>query len=251
VGRPGLGEGGALAMTSASDTPTLFASGQSRCGSQHDTNEDAFLSMPETGLFAVADGMGGHTDGSLASRSIIEMLKVVIAEASSLEDGTRLVEEALRSVATALWHEGRSRPVPVIVGSTVAAIYVAEGYAVCLWVGDSRIYLSRQGELFMLSRDHNVANLDGTADVAGTRGAMLTRAIGASEEVEIDRVVVPLEASDTLLLCTDGLTKVVDDSAIGTMLDGNLDGLAARLVALAAVAGARDDVTVVTVRYEG
>ncbi|MDP2801274.1 MAG: serine/threonine-protein phosphatase [Phreatobacter sp.] len=238
-------------MTLASPKPNLLASGQSRCGSQHATNEDAFLSMPEAGLFAVADGMGGHSDGGLASRSIIEMLQMVIQEAKSLRDGTSLVEDGLRSVATALWREGQGRPVPVIVGSTVAAIYVADGYAVCLWVGDSRIYLSRQGELFMLSRDHNVANLEGTPDVVGSRGAMLTRAVGASETVEIDRVVVPLEASDTLLLCTDGLTKVVDDVAIGSMLDGNLDGLAARLVALAAVAGARDDVTVVTVRYEG
>lgn len=237
---------------SAHSSPFLTVSSATRCGIQHDVNEDAFLALPELGLFAVADGMGGHADGSLASRSIVELLEVVLpGEAIALEDGTRVVEEAIRSLSTALWQEGQGRPVPVIVGSTVAAVFVADGYAVGLWVGDSRIYLSRRGELFMLSRDHNVANLEGGEDVPGSRGAMLTRAVGASERVEIDRVVVPLEPADTLLLCTDGLTKVVDDIAIAGLMTGHADGLAARLVAMATVAGARDDVTVVTVRFEG
>jgi serine/threonine protein phosphatase PrpC len=227
----------------------VVCSSTTRCGPNHATNEDAFLALPDAGVFVVADGMGGHADGALASRAIVEFVARTIDPALDLEGRTELVEEALRSVAAALWREGRSRPEAEVIGSTVAAVVLGEGYAVCVWAGDSRIYLHRAGRLFQLTRDHNLANLMGVEDTLHGSGAALTRAVGSSPKLDLDRVVTTLEHGDTLLVCSDGLTKVLPDAAIAALLGDDPAALSERLVSSAVAHGARDDVTVITIRY--
>lgn len=221
------------------------ASAATRQGANHDQNEDAYSAWPEAGLFAVADGMGGHTDGGLASRSIIEILRTVVEPGAELTVRVALAEEAIEAVNGALRAKADLLPARDIIGSTVAALLVGEGLAVCLWVGDSRIYHLSGGRLARLTRDHSLAE-DGEAE-EGNRN-VLTRAVGSTADVEIDRVVAPVASGDTLLVCSDGLIKVVSDAEIAGFMDQPLAGLAERLIARAIVAGGRDDITVIVAR---
>lgn len=224
---------------------TLVASSATRQAASHAENEDAMAAVPEAGLFVVADGMGGHVDGSLASQSTVEILQHAVDAGSPLTERLEQAEQALQSINRALRREAEQRPKPVIIGSTVALLLIGEGYGACLWAGDSRIYLQRDGELYQLTRDHS---LDEEGRGQRQRQNVITRAVGPLDNLELDRVVTPVDPGDTLLLCSDGLTKVMGPDEIGEMMREPITGLAERLVARAVMLGSRDDVTVVVVR---
>lgn len=225
----------------------LVASSATRQAPHHDENEDSLVAVSEAGLFVVADGIGGHTDGGLASRSIIKILYECVEAGAAFDMRMEQAERALATVNRALHREGAQRPTPVIIGSTVAALLIGEGYAGCLWAGDSRIYLRREGELFQLTVDHTLAaELEDAAHPSAHN--TITRAIGPSDRLELDRIITHIEADDTLLLCSDGLTKVVSDAEIGDMMGEPITGIAERLVARAVTLGSRDDVSVIVVR---
>jgi serine/threonine protein phosphatase PrpC len=221
----------------------LVASSATRQAASHAENEDAMAAVPEAGLFVVADGMGGHVDGGLASQSIVEILQHAVDGESPLTERLEQAEQALQSINRALRREAEQRPKPVIIGSTVALLLIGEGYGACLWAGDSRIYLQRDGELYQLTQDHSL-----DAEGPNRRQNIITRAVGPLEVLELDRVVTPVDPGDTLLLCSDGLTKVMGHDEIGDMMREPITGLAERLVARAVMLGSRDDVTVIVVR---
>jgi len=232
------------------DLHTLWTSSSAtRCGPKHTVNEDSYLDLPDVGLFVVADGIGGHSDGGLASRAIVEILGRTAYEDDGLEARLATVERALKSINAALWRAGREQGEDTIIGSTVAALLLSDGYAVCLWAGDSRIYLSRDSHLYRLTRDHNLATDFGLPE---SEGAALTRAVGSASELDLERVVTTLEAGDVLLVCSDGVTKVLDDPSLAAVLELEpIDGLAVRLVAAVKEQGGLDDVTAISVRYHG
>lgn len=221
------------------------SSAATRQAPHHDHNEDAHADWPEAGLFVVADGMGGHTDGGLASRSIVEILQCVLDAQADLAVRVALAEEGIEAVNAALRQKADQLPTRDVIGSTVAALLVGDGLAVALWVGDSRIYLLSGGRLRRLTRDHSLAE-DGDGE-SGNQN-VLTRAVGSTPLVEIDRVVSEVQAGDTLLVCSDGLTKAMPDEEIASFLSDPLLGLADRMIARAVVLGARDDVTIVIAR---
>jgi serine/threonine-protein phosphatase Stp1 len=238
-----------LAMeNTANGAPALWnSSAATRCGPKHLVNEDCFAQMDEAGGFVVADGVGGHTDGGLASRAVVETLGCVVEAGADLDARVLASEQALHSVNEALWRESQRRPQPTMIASTVAALLIARGYAVCLWAGDSRVYVYRAGHLYQLTQDHNAAAETGLAHF----GAALTRAIGAAEQLELDRLVTPTEPGDTFLICSDGITKFVGDAELARFLDDPLDGLATRIVAAVVERGGNDDATAIVVRYIG
>jgi serine/threonine protein phosphatase PrpC len=217
-----------------------------RCGPKHVINEDCFAEMGEAGVFVVADGVGGHTDGGLASRAIIETLSHVVEARASLDARVDASEQALHSVNDALWRESQGRADPTMIASTVAALILAPGYAVCLWAGDSRIYVYREGHLYRLTQDHSA-----DFGVGGRHAGALTRAIGGAQELELDRLVTSAERGDTFLICSDGITKFVEDIELAHFLTDPLDGLATRLVAAVVNRGGSDDATAIVVRYTG
>jgi len=214
-------------------------------GPNHDDNQDAYAAWPEAGLFVVADGMGGHTDGGLASRSIVEILQTVLEPGVELTVRVALAEEAIEAVNTALREKADTLPSRDIIGSTVVALLVGDNLAVSLWVGDSRIYHFSQGRLRRLTRDHTLAE---DSDVTEGNLNVLTRAVGSTRHVEIERLVTEVAAGDTLLVCSDGLTKALSEEEIAGFLAEPLPGLAERLVARAVVSGGRDDTTAVVAR---
>jgi protein phosphatase len=218
-------------------------------------NEDAYLVLPESGIFAVADGMGGHEAGALASSIVIDALRG-IREPASVADLLDRCREKLAAANDRLLEIADQRG-GIVIGATVAAVLAWEGYYACVWSGDSRIYLVRHGEILQLSRDHTeVAELiaEGvlTAEEAQTwpRRNVITRAIGVYQELDLEIAQGVLDKDDVFVLCSDGLTTHVKDAEIlecARIIAPQ--GACDRLVALTVERGAVDNVTVVIARY--
>ncbi|KQQ97182.1 PP2C family serine/threonine-protein phosphatase [Massilia sp. Leaf139] len=216
-------------------------------------NEDAYLAQPQRGLWAVADGMGGHAFGDLASHAVVDALAALPAPAS-LADFIAFARTRLTGVNEALRLEARTRQVPVI-GSTVVALLAFGIEAACLWAGDSRVYLYRQGRLQQLTRDHSQyeALKASGADLAAAAASpnMITRAVGAADAIEFDVAPLTVRDGDLFLLCSDGLSTPVEEAAIAaTLAAGDCTAAAHELVNLALNKGGRDNITVVVVRVD-
>lgn len=211
--------------------------GASQQGLARAENQDSLVDLEPAGVFAVADGMGGHHDGGFASRTVTAALAGIADGSSSLELQTALVEEAMASANAALRQHAEGLSGHAIVGSTVVVLVVRDGRAVGLWAGDSRIYLRRGDALVQLTQDH----------VATGSGA-LTRAVGGAHSLALDRFLIAVLPGDTFLLCSDGLTKGLTDGEIARLLTEPLPGLPERLIARAVVNGSTDDTTVLVVR---
>ncbi|WP_172746498.1 PP2C family serine/threonine-protein phosphatase [Neorhizobium sp. T25_13] len=197
-------------------------------------NEDAYMVSLGERLFAIADGMGVHRDGHIASRTVITSLQQRSA-ATSLEERIDNATRALEEANAALFGESLANPAAGISGSTAVALLVGEDYACCLWVGDSRLYLMRNEKLYLISEDH------------AAEGGALTRAIGSSAKVDVDRRIVELADGDLFVLCSDGLLKGMgEDELVGILCDRR-ENAADRLLAKSIAGGSVDDITLVLV----
>jgi serine/threonine protein phosphatase PrpC len=231
---------------------------RTHAGTVRGRNEDAVLERAEIGLWAVADGAGGHQRGDYASGCIIAALREVDPALS----GPRLVEEVKIRLA-AVNRELRSRAVTIgpkaLIGSTVAMLLILDGQSCCLWAGDSRCYRMRAGELRQLSRDQShVQDLVDRGEIAAEAAAahplghIVTNLVGASEELVLEERRDGLEASDILLLCSDGLSGTITNAEIAAILhDGPIISAADRLIECALARGARDNVSAVVIGYGG
>ncbi len=239
--RHGLTPGKRLGTTTSLDAELWEVSAATRTGPHHAVNQDSYAALPESGLFAVADGMGGHAHGELASQSITRMLATVAEPQAPLSVRVALVEEGISAINDALRLRSAQLVEGDIIGSTVAAALVGEGLLVCLWAGDSRVYRGRDGTLALLTEDH-------VLEAGGRPSHVLTRAVGSAAHLPIARRVTPTQPGDTLLLCSDGLNKALSDEELAALLGEPLPGLAERLVARAVASGGRDDVTALIAR---
>ena len=229
--------------------------GATDAGKVRANNEDALLvgeGRDET-LFVVADGIGGFEAGEVASRIAVDVLR-------ELEPGASF-EVAIREANRRILAVGRGDERLSGMGTTIVATRFGgtreEPVAEIAHVGDSRAYLLRGGSLRPLTEDHSlVAELVRSGDLTRDQAAehpqknLITRALGAEEEVEVDTLVLPVEAGDRLLLCSDGLTDMVPEANIGEILadsPGDPEKPARTLVSAALDAGGSDNVTVVVV----
>ena len=230
------------------------SSHQSDKGKVRNHNEDALLDRPDLGLWAVADGMGGHSCGDLASRMIVESLAGVQPQGESLGEVVDAIDLRLQQVHLSLQQESRRRDGGII-GSTVAVLLAHAGHCIYLWAGDSRIYLYRRGNLKQLTRDHNQVEeqFEGTfaashpSDAASVAN-YITRAVGAGASLELDAEIIEPRSGDRFLLCSDGLNKELTDSEIAAALASRpLHESTARLLDLSLERGASDNVTLILV----
>jgi protein phosphatase len=213
-------------------------------------NEDAFVIDDDSGLFAVADGMGGHQAGEVASATAIAALR------SGLDDGRKL-DEAIVDANAAVVQRAAGDPALRGMGTTLtAAVFDDDAVLVIGHVGDSRAYLLRDGDLEQLTVDHSVvAELIAAGQLTESeaeidpRRAMITRALGIDVDVEVDVITVDLTVGDRLLFCSDGLTTMLRDDAIADVLRGETDRTRAaqELVEAANEAGGADNITVLLV----
>lgn len=232
---------------------SLESYGVSHRGCVRQRNEDNFLVDPQSGLWLVADGMGGHDAGDLASASIVEHL-AAIGVPSSAPDLRARFEDCLSQAHLEIREISKSRGVTI--GSTVAALLAVDGNFACLWSGDSRIYLVRAGTISQISRDHTEVQelLDQgmlSPDEARNwpRRNIITRAVGVSEEAVIDFHQGEILPGDIFVLCTDGLTAHVTDAEIEiAALSAPPQEACELLLSTVLARGGTDNVTIILVR---
>nr|WP_244424790.1 protein phosphatase 2C domain-containing protein [Methylobacterium nodulans] len=218
-------------------------------------NEDRCFSAPERGIFAVADGMGGHAAGEVASAAIVGALASIGQAVSAADLLARLEDRMLRANAAV---HALAQERGTTIGSTLAALLTFEPHFACIWSGDSRVYLVRDRAIAPLSRDHTEARALVEEGVLSPEEArtwprrnVITRAIGVRPEPELECEAGELRPGDRFVLCSDGLTGHVEDTEIlAHALAEDPQAACDRLVALTLERGARDNVTVVVVRYE-
>jgi PPM family protein phosphatase len=218
-------------------------------------NEDAFLCVPERGLFAVADGMGGHRGGDVASRTAIAALEHGLAGDPQAPD--RALYEAVARAQHEIETEAGRRVGLADMGTTLTAVWFPPaGPPLLAHVGDSRLYRLRDGQLALLTRDDTWVQDRLDAGELGPGQArrhpyasMLTRALGVPGRWQPRIETVDVRQGDLLLLCSDGLTGMLDDSALRQRLDAGrpLDDLATDLIAAANDRGGADNITVVLI----
>ncbi|HLU62129.1 MAG TPA: protein phosphatase 2C domain-containing protein [Gammaproteobacteria bacterium] len=226
----------------------------SHVGTVRKINEDACLDLPAAGLWAVADGMGGHSSGDVASRSIVTALQALPAT-DSLAMLADHVEDALERVNTELRELAESASRHTI-GSTVVVLAIRRRHALIAWAGDSRVYRLREGRLEQLTQDHAIVEdmveiglISREEALAHPQANRITRAVGAMEALYLDMDIHEIAPGDRFLLCSDGLYKELGDNDIARVLGGR-GNTAKAAVDLAVERGARDNVTAVTIAVE-
>lgn len=210
---------------------------------------------PLPNLFLVADGMGGHNAGDYASRAAVRAI-VESAAVSPLTDPLRILEEAIQAANTLIYERADESAELQGMGTTVVAaccqgerLYVAN-------VGDSRLYVAGNGGIRQITRDHSWVEemiVRGGIERAEARNHpdknIITRAVGTEDMVKVDLFEVDLEKEDEILMCTDGLTNMLDDEEIRMILDGARDIVekAQELVRAANEQGGRDNISVILI----
>ncbi len=238
---------------------------QLRTGSVSDTgkvrkrNEDAHLVQlsQEIKKIAVADGMGGHQGGHVASRLALEVIGNYQMNSSSLkEDMGKAVYEANKKIKT----RAGSDPELEGMGTTITFLGILDRKGVVAQVGDSRLYLFREGELRRITQDQSLVEemvrqgklTQEEAEIHPQRNVLL-QALGVEEEIEVDFYELSLMDGDLFLLCTDGLTGLVTEDELAEFIkeQGDLQNRAQKLVDLANARGGHDNITVVLCSYDG
>jgi protein phosphatase len=223
-------------------------------GKVRERNEDSFLLRTDTGLWAVADGMGGHVAGDLASRILVEWLDAIEQPEAAVDLLRQCETQILRAnqeiIGLSRAHSGAT------IGTTAAVLLVRERHYACLWAGDSRVYAISHGAIRQLSRDHSEVEelIAGGAlsrkDAEHWPSNAITRAVGVAENLELEVVSGSAEAGDIFVICSDGLTRHLSDHEILAHAAGHHHARAAceSMLALALERGGVDNVTVVVVR---
>ncbi|MFH1438837.1 MAG: Stp1/IreP family PP2C-type Ser/Thr phosphatase [Pseudomonadota bacterium] len=237
-------------------------------------NEDNFLVDRGLNLFVVADGMGGHQAGEVASAMAVNFLREAVQENAYMLDkfnkdeietdklpATRqqvceIMEEAVKKASRKIWEQGEVDPAKRGMGTTVSALLIAGAYGFIAHVGDSRIYLLRRGAVRQLTEDHSLINLllkqgkirPDQVDQVKQKNAV-TRAVGVYENVEVDIIAFDIIPGDQFLLASDGLTGYLQETEIPPFLsDQDLDRVPEKFIDMANERGGKDNITSIVVR---
>lgn len=230
--------------------------GISHVGKVRKLNEDAMLEHSKAGLWAVADGMGGHSAGDKASQMIVKSLAKISSELP-LDESIDEIENRMLDVNQQLLEMAQSSSKKITIGSTVIILIAYHNYCVYLWAGDSRLYRLRNNELRQITTDHSqVENyverglISREEALVHPYGNMITRAIGASEKLFLDMDIQEIEKGDRYLLCSDGLTKHIFDIEFENILqETSAKKTCQRLIDLTLSRGANDNVTAIVVDF--
>lgn len=225
----------------------------SHVGHVRKVNEDSILSLPEREVWVVSDGMGGHAAGDFASQTVVETI------VTAPDNGDPA--ERMRAVRGALYdaHERIVQYADEIgagtIGATVVVLLLSEAHFMAFWVGDSRLYRLRGGQIELLTTDHSVVGAmveagQMTWDEADNhpQSNAITRAVGVGEELEVDKIRGELLPGDRFLLCTDGLNKYMGLAELERVLNSApIETVSQKLVQTALDRGGADNVSVIVV----
>jgi serine/threonine protein phosphatase PrpC len=222
-------------------------------GKVRERNEDSCLVRTDTGLWAVADGMGGHAAGDLASRILVESLDAIAQPEAAADLLQQCETQIFRANAEIIgWsraHNGAT------IGTTAAVLLVRDRHFACLWAGDSRVYAISHGAIRQLSRDHSeVEELVATGalsrdDAESWPHNVITRAVGVADDLELEIVTGSADPGDIFVICSDGLTRHLgDDEILHRAADRSARAACEDMLELALERGGVDNVTVVVVR---
>lgn len=221
------------------------------------TNEDSYICEPPH-LFVVADGMGGHVAGEIASKLAVTTISRYIEENDGKLEQEELLKQAIIQANTSIYQLSLSKEEFTGMGTTVTAIYMDKNMAYWGHVGDSRIYLLRKEEFRQITDDHSLVwelvqsgNITKEDAKIHPKRNMLTRAVGTSCLIKIDTGVTELEPGDIILMCTDGLTNMVGEQDIYNLLKNpqdNLESMVNQLIVNAKNAGGSDNITTILLK---
>ena len=232
-------------------------------------NEDAYLHRDDAGLYIVADGMGGHAAGEVASWEAIEAVFGMVRKGQDqidayLKDGSdeaiaglrRLMESAIQSATYMVFGIAQQDPEHRGMGTTITAMLFVKNIAIFASVGDSRAYLVREDRVWQVTEDHTLVQLQINAGLItpeqgknSPRGNVITRAVGPRDYVQVDTFVVPMDVDDTYVLCSDGLHGYLETEELGPLARGKeLTVICRDLIDLANSRGGKDNITCVAVR---
>jgi len=223
-------------------------------GCVRELNEDRYFVSKDNGVWLVADGMGGHDAGEIASASIVEHADSIGSPISArdllarFQDRIAKANSEIRSIAD----ERKSG----VIGATLASLLTYDRHYACVWSGDSRVYLVRKGKLKQISKDHTeVQELFDRGLITEEeaehwpRKNVITRAIGVTEEPQLDLEQGTIESGDTFVICSDGLTAHVDDHEVLEAIDGRHPKVGCdMLMDMTLTRGGTDNVTIVVVK---
>lgn len=241
--------------------PSIRCVAKSDVGVKRTANEDVLVAIPELGLFVVADGMGGAAAGEVASRIFAETATEVFSDAGtcSKTDAVHLVEMTFSTANERILRHTAENPISQGMGCTAEVVTFCDEHYILGHVGDSRTYLFRDGRLRQLTDDHTVVQHQlnqGAITQAQARNHpsrhIILRAVGVSEQLALDIVKGKIVSGDLMLLCSDGLTDMVEDSIIHRILASQtqMTEKVEQLISLANSAGGKDNVTVVLCEVE-
>ncbi|MFN0063475.1 MAG: Stp1/IreP family PP2C-type Ser/Thr phosphatase [Myxococcaceae bacterium] len=250
----------------------IEVSGQTHVGMKRNHNEDSYLLMPEERLFCVADGMGGHSSGEIASRIAVEEIAEFFRFTAKDHDATwpfkmekgknydeNRLAVGIKLANTRIFERSNTDPRYRGMGTTLVCIHFTPDAAYVGHVGDSRVYTFRNGILMQLTEDHSLLNdymkakkMTPEEIEAFPHKNVIVRALGMKDTVQVDVSRVDPKPGDVFLLCSDGLSGMVPDSQITEVLNStsDLDRACEQLIGLANAAGGNDNVTCVLTRYQ-
>jgi serine/threonine-protein phosphatase Stp1 len=221
-------------------------------------NEDAYLNRPDLGLWAVADGAGGHEAGEVASAEVVGQLDGITSGLSAA-DMLHEVRSRLETAHAQMREKATQRGTEIIMATTAVVVLARDDYFACLWVGDSPAYLMRAGTLTKITRDHSLVQelvergvISEQQAIHHPQANIITRAVGAdTDALDLDKRTGQLVLGDRLLLCSDGLSKTLSNERLAELLAIDGEDSAERLVTAAVDARATDNVTAVIIDFDG
>lgn len=252
---------------------TIEYAARTDMGRVRKNNEDNYVADNDTGLFAVADGMGGHNSGEVASKLAVDVISKNVRQAletsaaepdktqvlfgqnnPALSSRANHLISAIRLANQVIYESSHTYAQNNGMGTTVVSTLVRDNTYTIAWVGDSRLYLARHGHLQQLTVDHSLVQEQVNKGLISSAQAeeselknILTRALGSAENVEVDAVEIDAFDDDYLILCSDGLSRMVSDDGILTAVKAGREPkeICDRLIEQANEAGGRDNVTVI------
>lgn len=245
-----------------------IGAGLTDVGRRRVLNEDAFFLDDALGLYVVADGMGGHAAGEIASQEAVDSVHGMVsrereklvalragnADSDLLRAGSRIIESAVQAATYMVYAIAQSDPDQQGMGTTLSALLVAGQYAFTAQVGDSRVYLVRDGHASQLTEDHTLVAWQLKQGIISEEEAassphknVITRAVGSREYVQVDTHVFEARPGDSFLLCSDGLHGYLEEDEIPEIIELGPEAATKHFIDLANARGGRDNITAIVV----